>query len=190
MYRNQLKPVTMKRNGFTLVELLIGMAVAAVMISVAAPMLGDYNQNNKLRSAANEFAGMVQLARSEAIKRNTIVNLVTVNTGDDADNWSDRIDMCTAIDNAKDCTHASATFIRQFTIGTDAVTIKGSQRATSIISFDAQGRLNENRLTAELSFCDLRPVAEARAKKLQINVTGRPRISDLDPDGGDLCDPA
>lgn len=183
------KAINTMRNGFTLIELLTTMAIAGIMLSISAPMLSDYNQNNKLRNAANEFAGMIQLARSEAIKRNSIVNLVTVNSDDEADNWSDRIDMCTAIDNTRNCSHANSVFIKSFTIGSDTITIKGSERATSIISFDARGRLNENRLTAEFGFCDLRDVEESVAKKIVVNVTGRPKISKIDSNGGDLCNP-
>ncbi|MBI5462891.1 MAG: GspH/FimT family pseudopilin [Gammaproteobacteria bacterium] len=58
-----------KHTGFTLVELMITLAVAAILLTVGIPSFGDFIKNNRLVSYANEFVAGAHLARSEAIKR-------------------------------------------------------------------------------------------------------------------------
>jgi type IV fimbrial biogenesis protein FimT len=65
--------------GFTLVELMITLTVAAVLLALAAPSFLDATLGAKLNAYANNFAASAQLARSEAIKRNADV-VVCVST--------------------------------------------------------------------------------------------------------------
>ena len=59
-----------KNTGFTLIELIVTLAVAAILITVAGPNFLTFIQNNRLTAQANEMVGSLQLARSEAVKRN------------------------------------------------------------------------------------------------------------------------
>lgn len=55
--------------GFTLFELLIVLAVAAIILAVGAPSFADFQRNSRLTAAANDLLGTLQTARTEAIKR-------------------------------------------------------------------------------------------------------------------------
>lgn len=57
-------------RGFTLVELMVGLAIIGVLLLVAVPSFNDAILSNKLSSVSNSFSAGVALARSEAIKRN------------------------------------------------------------------------------------------------------------------------
>lgn len=59
--------------GFTLIELMVTIAVSAVLIMVAVPSFNDAILNSKLTGNANNLLSSIQVARSEAIKRNTVV---------------------------------------------------------------------------------------------------------------------
>jgi len=62
-------------SGMTMTELLITLAVLAVLMMVAVPSFKDASLGSRLSAAANDLLASVQLARSEAIKRNVAVTL-------------------------------------------------------------------------------------------------------------------
>jgi prepilin-type N-terminal cleavage/methylation domain-containing protein len=56
-------------RGFTLIELMVTLSLAAIVLSLAAPSFGEFRRNSRLTSAGNDFLAAMQVARSEAIKR-------------------------------------------------------------------------------------------------------------------------
>ena len=59
--------------GFTLVELMVTIAVIAILAVVAAPSMSALLNANRVSASAGELVAGLQLARSEAIRRNTRV---------------------------------------------------------------------------------------------------------------------
>jgi type IV fimbrial biogenesis protein FimT len=64
------------RRGFSLPELLIVTAVAAILLGVALPDLRALLRAQQLRTATNDLFGAIGLARAQAIARNGQVLLV------------------------------------------------------------------------------------------------------------------
>jgi type IV fimbrial biogenesis protein FimT len=66
---------TTKNRGFTLIEMMIAITVAAILLMIAVPSFRNASLSSQLRSAANDFIASSNFARSEAIKRGTPVTM-------------------------------------------------------------------------------------------------------------------
>jgi type IV fimbrial biogenesis protein FimT len=76
-----------ERAGFTLVELLVVIAVLAIVATVGIPNFGPTVANSRATAAANGLLGALQLARSEAVRLNEPV-LITPTGGNWAAGWT------------------------------------------------------------------------------------------------------
>lgn len=75
----------MKNRGFTLTELMVTLAVAAILAALTVPSMTIMLQGNKVVGIANDLVGVVSLARSEAVRRNATVS---VDSTAGAANWA------------------------------------------------------------------------------------------------------
>lgn len=66
-----------RQQGFSLVELLVTLVVAAIMLAFAVPTFSRLLMNNSLTSQTNEMLAGLKLARSEAARRGIPVALRT-----------------------------------------------------------------------------------------------------------------
>jgi len=69
-------------SGFTLIEMLVLLAMVVVLQTLAAPALSGFVDSMRLTAGANSFLSSVHLARNEAAKRNARVVLCKSATGD------------------------------------------------------------------------------------------------------------
>lgn len=65
--------------GFTLVEMMTTIAVAAVLVAMAVPSFSGIAERNRLRNAAEKLRSDVKLARSESLRRNRPVVMTFAN---------------------------------------------------------------------------------------------------------------
>ena len=63
------------RAGWTLTEMLLALAIAALLAVLALPVYADWIAESQMMNFARDLAGSMNVARSEAIKRGTRVNL-------------------------------------------------------------------------------------------------------------------
>ena len=78
---------TSSRSGFTLAELLVTVAVASILLTIAASSFTKMTSGQRMRSAATDLYLALTKARNEALKLNTNVTLQAVNAGQWQDGW-------------------------------------------------------------------------------------------------------
>jgi type IV fimbrial biogenesis protein FimT len=81
-----------KQTGFTLIELMVVLILAAILLSVGIPSFRDFVRNSRMSAQANDLLSGINLARSEAIKRRSPVTLCsgaapTCDGGNFQDGW-------------------------------------------------------------------------------------------------------
>jgi prepilin-type N-terminal cleavage/methylation domain-containing protein len=69
-----------KKHGFTLVELLVIIAILGIIAGIAIPSYVSWMPSFHLKNATRDIISNLRLAKLEAIKRNTNC-AVTINTG-------------------------------------------------------------------------------------------------------------
>jgi type IV fimbrial biogenesis protein FimT len=72
--RHMLTTPTSQR-GVTLIELLIGFALIALLTVMAVPAYNGWLQSSQIRNAAESIVNGMQIARAESVRRNTLAQL-------------------------------------------------------------------------------------------------------------------
>jgi type IV fimbrial biogenesis protein FimT len=74
----------------TLIELIIGIAIVAVLLAAGLPEFSSWLQTTQIRNAAEAIQNGLQLARMEAVRRNTAVqfDLTSVTGGGTGSDWT------------------------------------------------------------------------------------------------------
>lgn len=154
---------TVKIQGFTIIELMITLAIAAILVSLAAPSFRDIIQNNRMTTQYNELLASLSVARSEAIKRGEDVIALSSNGNNWEDGWTVFVDTDgDGAPSAAETIRVGATLSGNNTLRfpRDRITYAGSGLGSGLI-------------TGTFTLCDDRGNAEARG--LVVSATGRVR---------------
>ena len=175
--REGYRRVMNRNRGFTIVELMITLAVAAILLAVGVPSLFDFINNNRVSGQYNDFVTSLHMARSEAIKRGRKVSVCSSSSGTScaAGNWEDG--WIVWADSDGNGTVESSEIIRVYTTLTGGSTLAASSSAggsVDSISYLSTGFLNVpvgDVITFQLrnSKC-----TGDVARDISLNSTGRP----------------
>lgn len=112
-------------RGFTVIELMVTVAILAVLATLAAPSFTALTERWRVRQATEELQSTLYFARSEAIKRGGGVTLTAINS-DWAQGW-------TVADGAGNALQSAGPQQRT------AIALKVSSSAKTSITFDRWG---------------------------------------------------
>ena len=70
-----------RSQGFTLIELMVTVVVAAILLGIGMPALGHLVERTRLATTTNQFLTALHATRSEAIRRGHAVTLCTSDDG-------------------------------------------------------------------------------------------------------------
>ena len=86
--------------GFTMIELMIAVALVALLLTVAVPSYQSLRQEHTVKAATMALYTDIMLLKSEAIKRNSNLQLIVFNSG--TNNWCYRIRIDGSCDSCSD----------------------------------------------------------------------------------------
>lgn len=112
---------TVRRRGFTLVELLVVVAVLAVILTLAAPSFRSMIEMQRLRSITSQLVTDLQFARNEAVQRNTLLR-VSFEKNDDMTCYT--LYTSPALGNRCDCRHGAGEACRDFADNREVRTVQ------------------------------------------------------------------
>lgn len=187
------------QNGFTLIELMITIVLAAVVLTLGVPSYRALSLENRMVSELNELTADLALARSEAIKRGASVTVCRRDVnGDGTDDVMNNGDQCAAT-AGPDVPWDSGWIVftdtnqnsRLDTADADTVLrVRGDLSDSSSLEFgrdriryDARGF--SAGFNGTFTFCDSRGNGDARGRIL--SNTGRLRALDSADLGGSPC---
>jgi type IV fimbrial biogenesis protein FimT len=68
-------------RGFTILELMVGLAIAALLVTLGMPSFTTFLRNSEIRSTAESISNGLRVARTEATRLNTRVSFTLVGGG-------------------------------------------------------------------------------------------------------------
>ena len=182
---------SLHNSGFTLMEMVIVLAIIAIIASLAIPNAGDYVDNNRLAAAASDLAVAMQTARSESVGRNAPVTIcASTQNGTQCRDASERWEKGWLIfvdDDTDDKIDAGEEVIQFHEAFADNVTIRGTSGIDEPVTFFPSGRTSISS-TQTLILCDHRGFGKD-AKGIVVTILGRASIVAAQSTGENSCIP-
>ena len=166
-----------KGRGFTLIEMLVGLTITALLLLQGVPSITQFLRNSEIRSTAESIANGLRLARAEATRRNLPVTFTFTGTGGDPSWTINRLDTTTTT-----LVQPPIQSYAKLEAGKNSVVTITPANAVSV-TFNGMGRLmTPSPLpTPNLQRIDVSSIVAGEARSLRVYVDDVHAISACDP---------
>lgn len=170
---DKLSPLRLRRSGFTLVELMVVVAVLAALLSIGGPSFMEWIQNSRIRTAAESLQNGLQVARAEAVRRNTNVEFILQG----GSGWLVQLQQ-------------GAVFVQQSAAeGGANVVVTATPGGSTTLTYNGMGRVNTSNGDGSAPLTQLAidlpesilPAAKSRDLRVTVGVGGEVRMCDPAP---------
>ena len=175
------------QHGVTLIEMAITITVIAITLAYGLPSFMDWLQNSQLRTVAESVQSGLQLARSEAVRRNARVEFkLSDNVGvAGATGWTVRlVSNGETVQSKPDGESSAAIAITTTPSGTDTVTFEGTGRRLINPATNVDGSA-----FLEVVGVDSTTLAAAASRELSVVIGAGGQIRMCDPNVSTTGDP-
>ncbi len=172
-----------QERGFTLIEMMVGIGLTAMLLSMAVPALNLFVSNARQTGAINDFVSSMHIARSSAITTNSRVTVCASSNGSSCQDvdWDQGWIVFSDLDS--DQTLDVNENVISMSGGIEGLSIQSGE-FTEFVMYRPNGRVMNASVTGnsgQFTVCDSR--GSDRAKVLIIDLSGRPRLSEYLADG-------
>lgn len=188
-----------RQRGVSIIEVMIAVTILIILLMVGLPSYSVWLQNTKIRTGAESILAGLQLARNEAVRRNTVVRFQFVNNfssscslSSNSGNWIVSID-----DPTNNCHIAPSDTTAPRTIqskpaieGSPDVTIAATNSAgvaSTFVAFNGLGRITATTQIARIDI-DSSVLAATDSRDLRILLTPGGQIRMCDPNVSNTAD--
>lgn len=160
----------MRCRGFTLIEIMVAIAVLAILLSIGLPAFGSLIDNQRMDSSVNSLLRSINQTRTEATRRNRHITMAPL-SGDWSNGWNIFIDANNngALDAGEIVLHEE--------LPARVHHVHVNSPLASYLRYNAQGEselLNGGFQSGTFSFCPNE--AAAKGRQVIINRIGRARL--------------
>ena len=171
-------------HGLTALDLVITLAIVALLLATAIPALKDFSLNHQMKSAMTRFQASLAMARSEAIQQGGRVVMCPLTKNEscsDIANWHQG--WAVFLDRNDDREYQAVETLLLSEPGTNNLDIISSRHRTRLRFFSNGTAPGSN---VSVTFCDTRGAGSAR--QLTLSASGRIRVKSTRESDGSACE--
>jgi len=166
---------------FTLIELVVTIAVFMIVVGLAVPSMQSIIANNRSSTIANELVSSMHIARSEAVKRGTSVSVCPTsnqNFTSCGNNWNlGWLVFVNPDENGTFSNNATEVLIRAHQVSGQTAAITTNPNS-SLITYTASGFAHANTVNLSINILNTGCTGN-NGRNILIPFTGRPQLSDI-----------
>lgn len=179
MSKSEIKHFNDKEHGFTLIELMVTIVIFAILSAIAVPGLKAFMIGARMRTQSSDMVGAINLARSEAVKRNSGVTICKSTDGATCqtagNNWATGW-LVFADPNYNGVVNAGETLIRAYPGLSGNSTAVASGGSTQNLVFTGLGRPLPTFTGGKITICPPSTDDQSNCRIVCVNSQGRPRV--------------